>query len=70
MVQRAAAWNSWSEETLLRLAGHLRKRVLQEWNLLERSEKMKLDSAAAALRERLDPGSRSTAIQDFRHARQ
>jgi hypothetical protein len=71
MLQRAAAWNSWSEEeTLLQLAGHLRKRVLQEWNLLERSEKMKLDSAAAALRERLDPGSRSTAIQDFRHARQ
>ena len=34
MLQRAAAWNGWGEqETLLQLAGHLRKRALLEWNL-------------------------------------
>ena len=34
-LKRAASWNDWSEvETLMQLAGHLRGRALQEWNLL------------------------------------
>ena len=71
MLQRAATWNGWGEEeTLLQLAGHLRKRALLEWNLLGDSEKKTLNSAVEAMRERLDPGSHSTAVQDFRHARQ
>ena len=71
MLQRAATWNGWSEqETLIQLAGHLRKRALLEWNLLEENEKTSLGSVVVALRERLDPGSRSTAVQDFRYARQ
>ena len=71
MLQRAATWNRWSEEeTLLQLAGHLRKRALLEWNLLEDRERKTLSSAVEAMCERLDPGSRSTAVQDFRYARQ
>ena len=30
----AANWNGWDEEKLLQLAGHLRHKALQEWNLL------------------------------------
>ena len=71
MLQRTAKWNGWSdEEALLQLAGHLRKRALLEWNLLGEAHKTTLSTAVTALRERLDPGSRSTAVQDFRHARQ
>ena len=71
MLHRAATWYSWSEdETPLQLAGHLRKRALQEWNLLDSSNKTTLSAATAALRNRLDPGSRSLAAQDFRHATQ
>ena len=36
-LERAAAWNSWSEEeTLMQSAGHLRNRALQEWSLLNK----------------------------------
>ena len=57
MLQRAVPWNGWSEqETLIHLAGHLRKRALLEWNLLEENEKTTLGSVVGALRERLDPG--------------
>ena len=71
MLQRAATWNGWSvQETLIQLAGHLRKRALLECNLLEENEKTSLSSVVVALREHLDPGSRSTAVQDFRYARQ
>ena len=35
VLQRAARWNSWTEEeTLIQLAGHFRGKALQEWNLL------------------------------------
>ena len=71
MLQRAATWYGWSEEeTLLQLAGHLRRRAFQEWNLLDSSDKMTVRAASTALRNRLDPGSRSMAAQDFRHATQ
>ena len=39
-LQRAADWYVWTEEEhLLQLAGHLRGRALQEWNLLDDNDK-------------------------------
>ena len=70
-LQRAAEWNEWSkDELLIQLAGHLRGRALQEWNLLGASERESCDTAVAALRSRLDPGARAMAVQDFRHLTQ
>ena len=63
MLQRAPTWNRWSEEgTLFQLAGHLRKRALLECNLLDDCERKTLSSAVEAVRERLDPWSRSTTF--------
>ena len=70
-LKRAAKWNGWTEDDLLlQLAGHLKGRALQEWNLLPDDQKSTYDRAVAALRGRLDPGSRVMAAQDFRHAAQ
>ena len=70
-LQRAADWNQWTDQdTLIQMAGHLRGRALPEWTLLREAEKETLDDAVAALRGRLDPGSRALVIQDFRHAAQ
>ena len=67
-LQRAAKWNEWSgEEEMIQLAGHLRGRALQEWNLLGEEDLQDLDTALSALRERLSPGSKVLAGQDFRH---
>ena len=64
-------WNTWSkEELLIQLAGHLRGRALQEWNLLTVEEKSNWDTAVKALRGRLEPRDRALAAQDFRHATQ
>ena len=71
MLERAATWNGWNEEeTFLQLAGHLWKRVLQEWSLLGSRDKKSLKAAMSALHIRFDPVSQSVAAQDFRHARQ
>ncbi len=68
---RASTWNKWSEEELLiQLAGHLRGRALQEWNLLPTDQKQTYEVAVSALQERLDPGGKLLAVQDFRHASQ
>jgi len=70
-LTRASYWNDWSlEENLLQLAGHLRGRALQEWDLLLDSDKNSWDRAVAALRARLDPGNKVMAAQDFRHTTQ
>ena len=70
-LARASTWNVWSEEgQLLQLAGHLRGHALQEWELIPHTDKGTYESAVEALRERLDPGGRMLAIQDFRHASQ
>ena len=70
-LQRAAEWNIWGQdELLIQLAGHLRGRALQEWNLLGGSERGTYDTAVTALRSRLDPGSKAMAAQDFRHISQ
>ena len=67
-LERASTWNGWSEEErLMQLAGHLRGRALQEWNLLGEGDKETYAEATQALRSRLDPGGRALAAQDFRH---
>ncbi len=39
-LERAATWNRWSsEEQLMQLAGHLRVKALQEWNLISPDDK-------------------------------
>ena len=61
-------WNNWSEEErLIQLAGHLRGRASQEWNLLSVDEKSSFTAAVNALHARLDPGRQALAAQDFRH---
>ena len=68
---RASTWNGWREDdTLIQLAGHLRGRALQEWNLVPVRERGSYEGAVSALQERLDPGGRLLAVQDFRHAAQ
>ena len=71
VLKRASLWNRWSqEEELIQLAGHLRGRALQEWDLLKTSDRTKFETAVEALRNRLDPGGKVMAAQDFRHCSQ
>ena len=70
-LQRVAEWNHWSdEEVLIQLAGYLRGRALQEWNLLSKDERKSYKIAVKSLRDRLGYGSRIMAAQDFRHTLQ
>ena len=67
-IERASTWNAWSEEDrLIQLAGHLKGRALQEWNLLRPDQRTTFAQAAEMLRSRLEPVSRAVAAQDFRH---
>ena len=54
----------------MQLAGHLRGRALQEWNLIPPGERQTYQSSTAALRMRLDPGNKTLAAFDFRHITQ
>ena len=54
----------------MQLAGHLKERALQEYNLLRAEERESFESAVEALCSHLDPGSKAGADQDFRHATQ
>ena len=70
-LERAATWNNWlEEETLMQLAGHLRGKALQEWNLMSAEDKNNYQSAITTLRMRLDPGNKTLAAFDFRHITQ
>ena len=51
----------------MQLAGHLRGKALQEWTLISETERTTYVQAVAALRTRLDTGSKTLAAQDFRH---
>ena len=51
----------------MQLAGHLRGKALQEWNLLLEGEKSTYQDAVKKLKDVLGPGSRVLAAQDFRH---
>ena len=67
-LERASVWNAWSEEDqLIHLAGHLRGRALQEWNLLNLVRRATFTQAVDALHARLDPVSKTVAAQDFCH---
>lgn len=66
MEERAILSNAWTEE-IIQLAGHLKSRALQEWNLLRAAL---FTEAVEALRLRLDCGSKAIAAEDFRHATQ
>ena len=71
VLKRASLWNGWSqEEELIQLAGHLRGRALQEWDLLSTSDRAKFETAVGALHDRLDPGGKVMDAQDFRHCSQ
>ena len=38
--ERAASWNNWTdEEKVIQLAGHLRQKVLLEWNLIDETDR-------------------------------
>ena len=55
-------WNAWTEEEqIIQLAGHLKSRALQEWNLLRLEDRASFANAVEALRLRLDCGSKSLA---------
>ena len=70
-LTRASKWNRWTpEEDLIQLAGYLRGRALQEWELMEDSEKSDWSQAIDVLRARLDPSNKILAAQDFRHTMQ
>ena len=68
-LERASIWDQWDEtEQLLQLAGHLKGRAFQEWNLLTASKRSTYQSATESLKSRLDTGSRLLAAQGFRYA--
>lgn len=70
-LERASQWNGWTEaDQLLQLAGHLRGKALQEWNLLEERDKSTMSRAVEALKKRLDPGSKALAALEFKHMTQ
>ena len=69
-LQRAAEWNGWAEEKLMQLAGYLRGRAQQEWDLLLETEKVSYSRAMQALQGKLEPANKILAAQDFRHISQ
>ena len=69
--KRTAEWNEWTQaELLLQLAGHLRGRAFQEWNLIQAEDCKDFSTAVQTLKERLNPGHHTLATQDFSHTRQ
>jgi len=68
ILERAATVNGWTqEETLMQLVRHLRGRALQEWKLLNPTDKTTYYSTIKALRERLDPGKQNLSLLDLCH---
>jgi len=54
----------------MQLAGQQRGQALQEWKLLNPTDKTTYHSTIKALREGLDPGNQNLALLDFHHASQ
>ena len=70
-VERARVWNDWTEdELMLKLARHLCECTLQEWSVLNSSDKASYTKAVKALRLHLDPGSCTLAAQELHHTSQ
>ena len=51
----------------MQLAGHLKGRALQEWNLLGSEEKATFCTAVESLRARVNLGNKTLAAQNFCH---
>ena len=51
-------------------AGHLKRRALLEWNLLQLHERASFSLAGEALRSRVNSAGKAVAAQDFRHSAQ
>ena len=65
---RSAKWNEWTEsEKLIQLAGHLHGCALQEWNVIEKTDKSSWDVCMSVLQERLDLGTKVLVAREFRH---
>ena len=66
--EKAASWNKWTDgEKVIQLAGHLRRRALMEWNLVEETDKNNYTTACKSMQARMDPGCKAIAAEDFRH---
>ena len=56
LLERASVWNALTaSERLMQLAGHLKRRALQEYHLPRAEERESFESAVEALHGRLDP---------------
>ena len=55
---------------MIQLAGHLKGRALQEWNLIHPDQRTTFAQATEALCLRLDTASKTIAAQEFRHTAQ
>ena len=67
-LERACMWNSWTgEDNLIQLAGHLRGRALQEYNLIRQEDRNTFAQRVDILHLRIDVGSKAAAVQDFQH---
>ena len=58
-LERASTWNGWTSDLqIMQLAGHLRGRALQEWNLISQDERSTLEGATeTTLRPRWESAS-------------
>ena len=57
---RAASWNKWiDDERVIHLAGHLRQKVLLEWNLIDEAGRNAYERACKLMQARLDLGGKS-----------
>ena len=54
----------------MQLAGYLRNRALQEWNLLSQGDCNILKAAVKTLRVKLDAGNQTLSALDAHHAMQ
>jgi len=68
VFNRAASWNG--SDKLLQLADHLRGKVIQEWGLLSDTQRSTYAIATTEIQNRLNPGSKMIAVQEFRHMAQ
>ena len=67
LLRGAADWNEWSnEETFIQLAGYLKGRALQEWELLDDEYSHDWLEAVKMLQNRLEHGQHSMAAQEFK----